>query len=101
MVSEDDTAYGFPRNNGGPFAFTEWRQRNHLFDDMAALTHDSLNLTRGGDPEYLRADPVKSNFFSLLCADPPPGRTCRPDYSPPGAGFTGLLVHRLCTPRSA
>jgi predicted permease len=101
MVWEDDTAYGFPRNNGGPFAFTEWRQRNHVFDDIAALTHDSLNLTGGGDPEYLRADTVTSNFFSLLGVDAPHGRTFRPDDGRPGAGLTVLLSHGLWIRRFA
>lgn len=62
-VWEDDTAYGFPRNNGTPFAFTEWRSRNRVFEDMASISHTSLNLTEHGNPELFPADVVSSNFF--------------------------------------
>jgi putative ABC transport system permease protein len=96
-VWEDDTAYGFPRNNGSPFAFTEWRQRNHVFEDMAALTYDSLNLTGHGAPEYLHADTVTPNFFSVLGVNAVEGRTFTADDGRPGAPLTTVLSFGLWT----
>ncbi len=95
MVWEDDTAYGFPRNNGSPFAFIQWKERNSVFDDMAALTHDSLNLIRHGTPEYLHADTVTPNFFSVLGVNAAQGRTFTADDGRPGAPLTVVLSYGL------
>ncbi len=90
MVWQDDSAYGFPRNNGSPWAFQQWKQHNRVFDDMAALTHDFFNLTGHGDPEHLSADTVTPNFFSVLGVDADIGRTFTPDDGRPGT--TAALV---------
>ena len=95
MIWEDDTAYGFPRNNGSPFAFTQWKERNHVFEDMAALTHDSLNLIGHGAPEYLHTDSVTPNFFSVLGVDAGRGRTFTSDDGRPGAPLTVVLSYGL------
>jgi predicted permease len=95
MIWEDDTAYGFPRNNGSPFAFTQWKERSHVFEDMAALTHDSLNLTGHGTPEYLHTDTVTPNFFSVLGINAAQGRTFASDDGRPGAPLTVVLSYGL------
>ena len=95
MVWEDDTAYGFPRNNDSPFAFIQWKERNSVFEDMAALTHDSLNLTGHGTPEYLHADTVTPNFFSVLGVNAVQGRTFTVDDGRPGAPLTAVLSYGL------
>lgn len=95
MIWEDDTAYGFPRNNGSPFAFTQWKERNRVLDDMAALTNDSLNLTGHGTPEYLHADTVTTNFFSVLGVGADQGRTFSAADGKPGAPLSVVLSYRL------
>jgi len=95
MLWQDDTAYGFPRNNVSPWAFEQWRKRNQVFAGMAALTHDSFNLVGGGDPEYLHADTVTPNFFSVLGVGPALGRTFRADDGRPGAPLTTVLSYGL------
>lgn len=95
MLWEDDTKYGFPQNNASPFAFTQWKERNRVFDDMAALTHDSLNLSGYGTPEYLHADTVTPNFFSVLGVDAAQGRTFTTDDGQPGAPLTVVLSYGL------
>jgi predicted permease len=95
MIWQDDTNYGFPRNNPSPFAFTQWKERNHVFEDMAALRHDSLNLTGHGDPEYLQTDTVTANFFSVLGVDPARGRTFSSEDGRPGAPLTVVLSYGL------
>ena len=95
MLWEDDTAYGFPRNNGSPFAFTQWKERNRVFDDIAALTHDSLNLSGYGTPEYLHTDTVTPNFFSVLGVNAAQGRTFTADDGQSGAPLTVVLSYGL------
>lgn len=95
MIWQDDSNFGFPRNNPSPFAFTQWRERNHVLEDMAALRHDSLNLTSHGTPEYLQTDTVTANFFSVLGVNPARGRTFSTDDGRPGAPLTVVLSYGL------
>ncbi len=95
MIWQDDSYFGFPRNNPTPFAFTQWRERNHVFEDMAALRHDSLNLTGQGTPEFLHTDSVTANFFSVLGVDPLLGRAFSVGDGYPGAPLTAVLSYGL------
>ena len=95
MIWQDDSNFGFPRNNPTPFAFTQWKERNRVFEDMAALRHESLNLTGHGDPEYLHTDTVTANFFSVLGVNPVRGRTFSTDDGRPGAPLTAVLSYGL------
>src|SRR5271163_4359219 len=53
MVWEDASAYGFPRDTPAPGNFADWKSRNQVFEDMAAISDASLNLTGSGNPEDL------------------------------------------------
>jgi putative ABC transport system permease protein len=101
MIWQDDSDFGFPRNNPTPFAFTQWKQHNRVFEDMAALRHDSLNLVGQGSPEYLRIDTVTANFFSVLGVSPVRGRTFSTDDGHPGAPLTAILSYGLWVRRFA
>jgi putative ABC transport system permease protein len=95
MIWQDDSNFGFPRNNPTPFAFTRWKERNRVFEDMAALRHDSVNLTGHGVPEYLHTDTVTPNFFSVLGVNSVRGRTFSTDDGHPGAPLTIVLSYGL------
>jgi putative ABC transport system permease protein len=95
MIWQDDSNFGFPRNNPTPFAFMQWKERNRVLEDMAALRHDSLNLTGHGIPEYLHTDTVTTNFFSVLGVNPVRGRTFSTDDGHPGAPLTAVLSYGL------
>jgi hypothetical protein len=95
MLWQDDTTYGFPRNNPSPWAFELWRKQNQAFEDMAALTHNSFNLLGRGEPEYLHADTVTANFFSVLGVAPALGRTFTADDGRAGAPLTAVLSYGL------
>jgi putative ABC transport system permease protein len=75
MVWEDVTFAGFPRNTPAPGNFAEWKQRNHVFTDMAASRGASGNLTTDGPPEQVLGRLVTANFFSVLGVNPIMGRT--------------------------
>src|SRR5580692_10577209 len=42
MVWEDARAYGFPKDTPAPGNFADWRSRNQVFEDMAAISDASL-----------------------------------------------------------
>jgi len=75
MVWEDATFAGFPKNTPSPGNFTEWKARNHVFDDMAASQSMAANLTADGPPEQVLGRLVTANFFSVLGVRPAAGRT--------------------------
>ena len=71
MVWEDASSYGFPKDTPAPGNFADWKARNQVFEDMAAVSsNESFNLTGGGNPEELLGRGVTANLFSLLGASP-------------------------------
>src|SRR6266568_5874535 len=93
VVWQDDTAFGFPHNNSNPWMFLQWKQRNHGFEDMAAVSRGSFNLTGSSDPEYLQAHIVTANLFRLLGIDPAVGRTFNADDGRVGQPATVVLSY--------
>lgn len=101
MVWKDDSAFGFPRNNVSPGDFSDWKARNEVFEDMAAMFFDSFNLTGEGHPEELQGKVATANFFSVLGVDPVLGRSFHPDDDLPGAPRVVLLTHACWMQRFA
>src|SRR5271163_3889351 len=66
MVWEDASAYDFPKNTPAPGNFNDWKARNQVFEDVAAIADASLNLTGNGNPEDLIGKRVTANLFSVL-----------------------------------
>src|ERR1700694_734255 len=90
MVWEDGSSYGFPQDTPAPGNFSDWKARNHVFEDVAAYSWDDLNLTGDGNPEQLTADEVSSNLFSVLGVSPAAGRDFRPEDGLPGAAGVAI-----------
>jgi hypothetical protein len=65
---------GFPLAPLAPANFLDWKHRNHVFEDMAALKGDLYALTGVGTPEQLEGSPVTANLFPLLGVFPILGR---------------------------
>ena len=98
-VWEDASTYGFPENTPAPGNFLDWKARNHVFEDVAALAFDTLNLTGEGTPEQLNGISVSANLFSVLGASPASGRDFRPEDNAPGAARVAVLSHGLWSRR--
>lgn len=54
--------------------FADWRDQNHVFEQIAAYSDWSFNLTGAGEPERLRSAIVSPAFFSTLGIKPVQGR---------------------------
>jgi putative ABC transport system permease protein len=78
MLWEDGSAAGFPRDNGAPANYADWKSQQQSFDAMAATRQLTFDLTGDGEPEKLYAFGVESNFFQLLGVEPALGRTLLP-----------------------
>jgi predicted permease len=96
MVWEDSSSYGFPRNTPAPGNFADWKARNQVFEDMAALSFGgSFNLTGEGNPEEIPGLQVTANLFSVLGARPALGRDFRASDDVPGAPHVVILSRGL------
>jgi putative ABC transport system permease protein len=65
--------------------FLDWRERNHVFEDIAAYDTGGYNLIGWGEPEQLPGSAVSSGLFEILGVAPIQGRTFtaeedRPDH---------------------
>lgn len=95
MVWEDAATYGFPQNTPAPGNFSDWKARNHVFEDMAAFSYDTLNLTGEGIPEQLNGLAVSADLFSVLGAGPALGRDFRVEDNQPGSAHVAILSYGL------
>jgi len=95
MVWEDASRIGFPRNTPAPGNYSDWRAQNQVFEDLAALSWPSFNLTSDGDPEKIDAQSVTANFFSLLGVKPSLGRAFLQEEDRPEANKVVLLSYGL------
>jgi len=94
-VWEDASHMGFPLNTPAPANFADWKRRNHVFEDMAALKGDLYALTGAGTPEQLEGSPVTANLFPLLGVSPTLGRNFSPEEDRPGGPRVVLIGHGL------
>ena len=95
MVWEDASSYGFPEDTPAPGNFSDWKTRNHIFEDTAALFYDTLDLTGDGNPEQLKGISASANLLSVLGVSPMLGRDFRLDDNLPGAPRVVILSHGL------
>ncbi len=55
--------------------FTDWKEQNQVFSDMAVFFDRSFNLTSDGEPEEVPGSYGTTNFFSVLGTNASLGRT--------------------------
>ena len=74
----------------------DFRARNHVFEDIAALRAvANFNLTGEGEPERLNGSRVSSNLFPVLQVTPLIGRTFTEDEDEIGHEHVALLGYGL------
>jgi len=59
--------------------FSDWKEQNQVFTDMAVFFDRSFNLTGDGEPEEVTGQFVTTNLFSVLGSNPVLGRTFADD----------------------
>jgi putative ABC transport system permease protein len=87
---------GLPRANVCMANVYDWKARNHVFEDIAALRAvANFNLTGQGEPERLNGSRVSSNLFPVLGVTPLVGRTFTEDEDEIGHEHVALLTYPL------
>ncbi|HEX2523891.1 MAG TPA: ABC transporter permease, partial [Terriglobia bacterium] len=75
--------------------YSDWKERNHVFEDMAYSMDEPYTLTGMGSPLSVAGFQFSTNLFSLLGAQPFLGRTFLPEDGQPGKDRVVVLSHRL------
>ncbi len=75
--------------------FVDWRNQNHVFEQMAALRTQRMNLTGGGEPESVIGLRASAGLFTLLGARFTTGRAFLPEEDRAGADRVVVISHGL------
>jgi len=100
-VEEHNIKRGFD-NQSMPFeTFEDLRAQTTAFDQMAATSFRSVNITDGEEPVRLQGELISWNLFPMLGVKPHIGRVFRPDEDRPGAAPAILLGYGVWEKRYA
>ncbi len=75
--------------------FLDWREQNHVFENIAATTFRSFNLAGKDRPERIEGMRVSWDFFEALGIQPVSGRSFVAADDLPGAARVALLSNGL------
>jgi putative ABC transport system permease protein len=95
MVWEDATHQGFPHNTPAIANYIDWRDQNHVFEQMAAMAPQSFNLTGVGEPERIDGERVSASLFHLLGVEPQLGRAFLREEDKSGGKRVVIMSHGL------
>jgi predicted permease len=98
-VWEEASWMGFPQNTPAPANMLDWKQRTHVFTDMAATRGDLRAITGDGQPQQVEVTLITANLLPLLGVTPMLGRGISQAEDQAGGPHVALLSHRLWTQR--
>ncbi|MBO0722240.1 MAG: ABC transporter permease, partial [Blastocatellia bacterium] len=75
--------------------FYDWRERNRVFDNIAAQVGITFDLTEGSEPERINGSRVSSSYFDVLGIKPMLGRSFRPEEELSWAANVVVINHNL------
>jgi predicted permease len=75
--------------------FSECREQNRVFSEMAGTAFHDLTLTGAGEPSIVNAADVTPEIFPLLGAKPLAGRTLLPEDGKQGAAPVAVVSENL------
>ncbi len=75
--------------------FFDWKEQNHVFEDMAAFFDLSAKLTGDGEPAEVPSQIATPNLFSVLGVNAIMGRTFSPDDGKPNQPDVVVLSYGL------
>ena len=75
--------------------FADWRDQNHVFEQVVAYSDWTFNLTGSGEPERIRSAIVSPAFFSALGNKPIRGRVFVPGEDERGKDLVAVISESL------
>jgi putative ABC transport system permease protein len=95
MVWEQNPQHGWYNNIVSIANFLDWKSRNHVFEDMAAVDPTTFNLTGAGEPAEIAGVRATANLFTLLGVKPLFGRAFLPEDDNPGNPRVAVLSYAM------
>lgn len=92
-VHQTSAAGGLP--GLAAYQYLAWKEKNTTFNDLAAFTDDTFNLTGNGEPERISCARVTASLFSTLGVKPVRGRFFIPEEDKPGANNVVVVSERF------
>src|SRR5437870_8094868 len=74
--------------------FADWRVQNQDFEQIAAYTDRTFNLTGAAEPEQIQGALISPAFFPLLGIKPMMGRLFLPEEDHPNKVFSVVMSER-------
>ena len=78
-----------------PAGFLSWKEQNEVFEQVAAYSHGSVNLSEGGEPERILTMPVTASFFPSVGRYPARGRAFSSEEEEAGKNRVAVLSDDL------
>src|SRR5205807_3880542 len=75
--------------------FADWRDQNQVFEQIAAYSDKTFNLTGSGEPERIQGEIVSPSLFPLLGIKPVLGRVLLPEEDHPNKVFSVVMSEGL------
>ena len=75
--------------------YLDWKNQNHVFDNMAIYTYHGFALTGSDKPEQVDAGAVSASFFPTLGVEPMLGRVFSAEEDQPGRSNVLVLSYRF------
>ena len=93
---ERNLKMGYEQNPPAAANFRDWRDRNNVFEQMAAFDSSrTFNLAGAGNPERVDGAAVSPGLFELLGVEPVWGRTISNGEDQPGRDGVVMLSYGL------
>jgi len=81
--------------------FLDWREQNHVFEDIAAYQPNSSSVVGAGEPEQIPGARISYSLFELLGVAPQLGRNMTAEEDRPETNNVVLISHSLWQRRFA
>ncbi|PYT72564.1 MAG: hypothetical protein DMG39_09505 [Acidobacteria bacterium] len=83
------------RNTPSPGNFSDWSAQNTVFENMAAYSNRSFNVTGTGEPVRIEGELVSAAFFPTLRVNAALGRVFIPEEDRPGSSHVAVMSDGL------
>ena len=94
-IWETDANRGVTRGTASAAEFLDWREMNHVFQELSAWRALYFTITGNGEPEQVWGSQVTGNFFRTLRVTPILGRDFAAEDEQPGHDQVVILGYGL------
>jgi putative ABC transport system permease protein len=95
QVAEKNDKLHLPSFGSSVLNFIDWREQNHSFQQLGAISYANYTLTGSGDPEQFSGNPISPALTRVLGLEPIAGRDFNDAEEKPGAAAVVMIGEGL------